>query len=386
MFMLDLSSAFDALDHDILLNRLEQHYGICGSALVWFRSYLEGRTFSVKINNCHGNPLSLLFGVPQGSILGPLLFILYCKDIECIALKYGIQVQIYADDTELYIELNADSDVIEIKSVVESCLNEIKTWMSTNFLKLNESKTELIIFNPPRHPYNVPFSDPNFNIKFNDSELSAVSFVESLGVTLTPSFQLKSFIVDTCQSCNYQLSNLKIVKNSLNTSMRIMLINSLILTKLDYCNSLLAACTQNEIFNLQKVMNNAVRFIFDVGRREHITPYLKELHFLPIKQRILFKLSVLAHKIIYGYAPNYLTELFECYQPMSVMNLRPRSNITLNPMLMFTGDEHLPHKCVFTKLLNCWNELPIDIRLLESAIDFKRKLKTFYFREAFETD
>ena len=82
----------------------------------------------------------------------------------------------------------------------------------------------------------------------------------------------------------------------------------------------------------------------------------------------------------------YRTYIFECYQPMSVMNLRPRSNITLNPMLMFTGDEHLPHKCVFTKLLNCWNELPIDIRLIESAIYFKRKLKTFYFRDAFETD
>ena len=205
MFMLDLSSAFDALDHNILLHRLEQHYGIHGRALVWFKSYLEGRTFSVKINNCHGNRITLLFGVPQGSILGPLLFILYCKDIESIALKYGIQVQIYADDTELYIELKTDADVVEIKSIVESCLNEIKAWMSTNFLKLNESKTELIIFNPPRHPYNVPFSDPNFNIKFNDSELKAVSFVESLRVKLTPAFQLKSFILETCQSCNYQI-------------------------------------------------------------------------------------------------------------------------------------------------------------------------------------
>ena len=222
-------------------------YPFYSYALLWFRSYLEGRTFSVKINNCHGNRITLLFGVPQGSILGPLLFILYCKDIESIALKYGIQVQIYADNTELYIELKTDADVVEIKSIVESCLNEIKAWMSTNFLKLNESKTELIIFNPPRHPYNVPFSDPNFNIKFNDSELKAVSFVESLGVKLTPAFQLKSFILETCQSCNYQLSNLKIIKNSLNTSMRIMLVNSLILSKLDYCNSLLAACTQTEI-------------------------------------------------------------------------------------------------------------------------------------------
>ena len=168
--------------------------------------------------------------------------------------------------------------------------------------------------------------------------------------------------------------------------MRIMLVNSLILTKLDYCNSLLAACTQTEIFNLQKVLNNAVRFIFDVGRRDHITPFLKELHFLPIKQRILFKLSVLAHKVVYGFSPDYLSELFECYQPMSMMTLRPRYNISLNPMLMFTGNEQLPHKCIFTKLLNCWNELPIDIRLVESDIEFKRKLKTFFFRQAFEAD
>ena len=68
------------------------------------------------------------------------------------------------------------------------------------------------------------------------------------------------------------------------------------------------------------------------------------------------------------------------------MTLRLRSNISLNPMLIFTGNEQLPHKCIFTKLLNCWNELPIDIRLVESDIEFKRKLKTFFFRQAFEAD
>ena len=90
-----------------------------------------------------------------------------------------------------------------------------------------------------------------------------------------------------------QLSNLKIIENSLNTSMRIMLVNSLILSKLDYCNSLLAACTQTEIFNLQKVLNNAVRFIFDAVRRDHITPFLKELHFLPINRVATQKNSIL---------------------------------------------------------------------------------------------
>ena len=163
-----------------------------------------------------------------------------------------------------------------------------------------------------------------------------------------------------------------------------MLINNLILTKLDFCNSVLAACPQNDLYHLQRVLNDSVRFIFNIRKRDHITAHLKKLHFLPVRYRILFKLSILAHRIVYCTAPLYLLELFDCYQPMSIMNLRPRSNISLNPMLKYINDNELPYKCVYTRLINCWNELPLSLRLCECFTDFKRRLKTHYFSQAFE--
>ena len=382
MLLLDLSSAFDALDHDILLKRLEQHFGIKGNVLDWLCSYLTKRTFSVSIKGCLGQRVLLLFGVPQGSLLGPLLFIMYCKQIENIALKYGLLIQLYADDSQIYVEIRDGSNVTAVKCNIEACLEEIKIWMSTNFMKLNESKTKLITYNPPRRPYNVPISDPSYTVQFDNCILEEVISVKALGVTLTPDLNFKSFIVSKSKSCNFQLYNLRHIKNSLNTSLRFMLVNSLILTQIDYCNSILAACPQKDIFVIQKVVNNSVRFVFDIKRNAHITPYLVKLHLLPVKYRILFKLCVLAYKVVNKIAPGYLLELFNCYEPTLTMSLRygvGRDSL----MLMYKNGLQLPFKCVFTKLIKSWNELPLDLRFPSTMDSFKKKLKTFYFKKAY---
>ena len=382
LLLLDLSSAFDVLDHDILINRLKVHFGIEGDALTWLTTYLKDRTFSVCIQGCHGKKTVLLFGVPQGSLLGPLLFILYSKEIENIALKYGLSVKLYADDSQIYIELERTSDLQAEKEKVESCLKEIQVWMSTNFMKLNSSKTKLIIFNPPRSPYNVPLVNTNFCIKFNEKELEESSSVKVLGSTLSPDFRLNSFINTKLKSCKNEIRNLKHVRGSLDIDTRFMLINNLILTKLDYCNSLLAGCTQIEIKRLQTVMNDAVRFVYSLNRRTHISQYLFKLHLLPVKFRILFKLCTLAYSIISGTAPKYLSDVFSAYQPISTMVLRHDSGRD-NKMLVYTAG-NLPNKCIFQKLLDAWNELPFYLRSAESSDNFKKKLKTYYFPRAYD--
>jgi len=125
-----------------LLERLRVHFGIRGKVLQWLKSYLEDRTFSVKIKDCFGRVVSLLFGVPQGSILGPLLFILYCKHIESIAHKYGLQIQLYADDFQLYIELKPGCNALEMKLNIESCLAKIRVGCQLIFS--NSMKLKLI--------------------------------------------------------------------------------------------------------------------------------------------------------------------------------------------------------------------------------------------------
>lgn len=118
-------------------------YGINGVVLKWLKSYIANRNFKVVINNSSSCSCQLEIGVPQGSILGPLLFILYTKDLEMIVTKYGFSVHLYADDTQIYLSFDVHSDNPDLTSVT-SCFKKIKEWMSLNLLKLNEDKTEFI--------------------------------------------------------------------------------------------------------------------------------------------------------------------------------------------------------------------------------------------------
>ena len=129
LFMLDLSAAFDTIDHSILLYILQKSYGFDGKALAWLSSYLQGRTFSVKVRDNESNRNRLLYGVPQGSILGPVLFILYISELSNIAQQCGMQIHTYADDTNIYIGFAPTSEYSQTVSTIQRCLRETKTFM-----------------------------------------------------------------------------------------------------------------------------------------------------------------------------------------------------------------------------------------------------------------
>ena len=146
LVLLDLSAAFDTIDHDTLLSCLSSRFGFAGSALKWFRSYLQDRFQSVKIGSCLSNLFKLKFGVPKVSVLGPLLFSLYTTPLGQVIRKYtGVRYHFYADDTQLFIHLSPD-DSLKSFDRLKSCLNDIQVWMSENKLKLNPNKTEFIVF------------------------------------------------------------------------------------------------------------------------------------------------------------------------------------------------------------------------------------------------
>ena len=141
--LLDMSAAFDTVDHNIMLRRLETSFGITGAVLSWLRSFLQDRTQQVLLGESSSLISTVTSGVPQGSVLGPLLFLLYTANIPEIASKYHLNIHFYADDSQLYFYAEPNS-VASLVDAVSDCIGEIDEWMSSNRLKLNADKTQFI--------------------------------------------------------------------------------------------------------------------------------------------------------------------------------------------------------------------------------------------------
>ena len=142
--LLDLSAAFDTIDHDLLLSRLTEWFGIEGVVLQWVRSHMTGPSQLVKATGVLSTPQLLLCGVPQGSVLGPLLFTMYTTPLSSLITAFGLEHHLYADDTQIYTSFVAE-DIAQSLIVVQNCMLAIQVWMNQNMLKLNPSKTEFMI-------------------------------------------------------------------------------------------------------------------------------------------------------------------------------------------------------------------------------------------------
>ncbi len=224
LILLDLSAAFDTLDHGILLNRLQQ-IGIQGCVLSWFVSYLKGRTFSVETGKYSSSCAPVLYGVPQDSILGPVLFLCTCFLCMLYLKKHNVSYHCYTDDTQCYVPLHP-KDVSSLQCLFD-CLRDVKQWMSANFLQLNESKTEVLLFGSPASTEVVAS-------KLGPLSGNLHSHVRNLGVTFDSALTFDKQINAVVRSCFYQLKNIAKMKSFLTLRD----IHAFISSRLDYCNGL----------------------------------------------------------------------------------------------------------------------------------------------------
>ena len=374
LLLLDSSSAFDTVDHHILIQKLRNEFYLGDQAIKLIQSYLNNRTSSVVIGEAHSKPIIVEHGVPQGSLLGPTFYNMYTKNIEQIAIKYNISINLYADDAQLYTSFSFDS-LDRTQNNLINCLSEIKTWMDSIFQKLNTSKTQLKIFKPD----NI---DINFELNYNHTILQCSDEISLLGVVLTKNLDLNKFISKKVKSCNLKLRNLFHIRDSLPYNSRVIMVTNLILSNLDYGNSILACASDRAIKPLQLVLNRAIRFIFKIyNRRTHITPFLKKLHILPVKYRILFKLSLIAFKVYNETAPLYLLEKFNKHHPTTTTNLRIGPG--RDPFMFEINVPSHKRETLIYKMKRQWNSLPIALRRAEGVESFKTKLKTRLFLNAF---
>ena len=193
LVLLDLSSAFDTVDHDILLNRLK-NIGITGLVHDWFNSYLSGRTQAVFLDGVTSDSVNLTCGVPQGSVLGPILFNIYTQPLGEIARKHGMKYHFYADDTQLYTSFSV-TDISTSIELISNCIADIRSWMQSNLLKLNETKTEVISLGTKQQLSkvgNIENSVGNVNIK-------PCSKVRNLGVIFDCNMIMEEHVNKVCK-------------------------------------------------------------------------------------------------------------------------------------------------------------------------------------------
>ena len=287
LVLLDLSAAFDTINHSLLLERLQSNAGICNSALSWFASYLTNRSQTVLVGTSFSEETNLTCGVPQGSVLGPILFSIYTSSLGKVIESFGIGRQFFADDTQLVNSFSPKPDIVaRVVENLENCCSKIKEWMLFNRLKLNDDKTEVILFGSEekRNSANL------HSIKVGDSDINIVKDVRNLGLYLDSNLSMSTHVNFIIKSCYYHLRRLGQIRKFLTRDAANAIAVSTIISRLDYCNSCLWGINSKEIDKLQKIQNSAARIVSGVKKFDHISPILKELHWLPVEKRIQHKL------------------------------------------------------------------------------------------------
>ena len=375
LVLLDLSAAFDLVDQAGLLKSLRGEFGVRGTALQWFASYLDGRKQRVSIGQQNSESVELNSGVPQGSVLGPVLFTVYTSSLALILDNHSVQYHFYADDTSLYLTFNLN----EIDSAItrmEKCIGDVKKWMAAKHLKMNDSKSNFIIIASKRMLKTLP-SKPD--LKIGSVILKSEDAVKSLGVFIDQYISMETHISNTCRIAFYHLCNIGRIRKFLTNESCEQLIHCFITSRIDYCNALFYDLPKRLLKKLQGIQNCAARILTFTKRYEHITPVLIQLHWLPVVFRIRFKILLLVYKCLNGLAPEYLTELLTAYVPQR--SLRSVDHALLNPPVAQLSYLHRSFKSCGPAL---WNSLPHDIKTCNSLSIFKRKLKTHLFIQSFE--
>ena len=361
--LIDFSKAFDTLDHNILLGKLN-YYGIQGVALSWFKNYLTGRTQYVNYNGIKSEEIKLTTGVPQGSVLGPLLFLIYINDL-CSASKIFHAI-LFADDTSLTATMSSFSpfrpktkmDFEILSNRINNELKLINEWLQINKLSLNVDKTKYMIFSNRQR--NIEIYN-QLNLKINNEEIKRVFSFNFLGIMINDKLDWSDHMTYISQKILPVISTINKLKHILPSRILKMIYNSLILSRLHYGN-LLWGNTPGRLIKLQK---RAIRAIVNAGTNAHTNPISKKLRLLNLpdihhskllclyKQYIDCKLPENIHNIFCNMFDSMRVPCLPTYPRTAAYRQTIRYEL---PTYLFTAPNELVNKA-FTTSFNTykWN-------------------------------
>ena len=256
--LLDQSAAFDTIDHDKLLDCLRKWFSVGGRCLDWFKSYLSDRTQCIKIGSVLSEARKLKFGVPQGSVLGPIFFSLYTTPLSKVISKHpDVKFHFYADDTQLFIHLKHKNAKIAFDRLGK-CLEDVKLWLCANKLKLNADKTDFIIFGTKSQQEKF---NPFFPVNILGESLIPSDAVKNLGVWFDSDFFFTKHVKNVCKLCFIQMRDLRQIRQYLTRDAALTAANALVGSGLDYCNSLFRGLSVANLRKLQCIQNSLARIV-----------------------------------------------------------------------------------------------------------------------------
>lgn len=362
---LDLKRAFETVDRKRLIDKLYA-CGIRENCLKWFQNYLDNRKQKVRCERKESTLREVKIGVPQGSVLGPLLFAIYLNDLEDY-LKH-CKYHCFADDTIIYLEGN---NVEELINVINSELKDLSEWFAVNKLKLNVNKTKAMCITSENEYRRI--MDHQRVITIEGENIEFVEVVKYLGVMVDYKLSFKNHVDYICKKIGKRLGVMYRIKNSLTQYARYMLYNAIILPMFYCCGTILYLSNNCEIDRLQIMQNRGMRMILNCNMYTRVSDMLECLGWMNVRQLLEYQTLIFIYKINTGGMPSYFDKYIIYCKDVHGYDTRRRNNLYIK-----TANKNMGYNSVFVKGFIKFNELEEDIKNVNNIKIFKIRLKELY--------
>ena len=363
LILCDLSKAFDSINRNILIEKL----GKCKIDEFWFKNYLSNRSQSVQIGKNVSSKKEVVFGVPQGSILGPLLFTIFVNDMFKVATDCDL-VQ-YADDSQ-FIFVGSPNDIMDLKRQAEQTMKKAKLYFDSNGLKVNPQKTQVIFIGSRQNIAKVP---SDLKMDFDGVLIEPSNLVKNLGVVFDNYMTFEKHINDLRRKTMGSLLFLNHLKDKVEKDTRIMLVQSLALCSIDYCFKIWGSAGKTQIQRVQKLQNFAAKIaVGNVRKYDRATPCINELNWLKIELKYKYELCVFMYKRVNDVIPEMLMPLTPVHS-ITQARTRQSENFYVSMNRTNSGGRELAKSCP-----RLWNTLPRDLKGAGTVTTFKRKLFEYF--------
>lgn len=357
---LDFKRAFETINRQLLLLKMEM-YGFGHDILAWFREYLSDRTQVTKYGNI-SNSKNIKHGVPQGTVLGPTLFILYINDM--VKIIKTCNIQLFADDTLIYVTGDTVQNIID--SINED-LNNLLEWLNNNSLELNLNKTKTMII---QNKYNKKIPSTNTDLIVNNTVIERVKKFKYLGCIIDENLTFSEHFSYVTNKVAKKINVLGRVANNVSSWAKMTIYKTIIAPHFYFCSTLLFLMNNSEMDILQKKQNKALRIILGCHKRTSRIDMLEATNLLSVRQTVTFNTMLFIYKMLNQLLPSHL--LSNCKFVSDVHEHNTRSNSRSNFYLDKVNTNYSQNS-LFYKGLQLYNELPNDIKTSNSVTNFKRK-------------